>query len=39
VSEIDLEKIQKKNDVNINNEIKENNENESEKIEVNIDIK
>ena len=31
--------MQKKNDVNINNEIKENNENESETIEVNSDIK
>ena len=39
VSEINLEKLQKNNNVIINNEIKENNENENEKIEVNIDIK
>jgi hypothetical protein len=39
VSEVNLEKMQKKSVVIINNEIKENNENENEKIEVNIDIK
>ena len=39
VSEVNLEKMQKKSDIIINNEIKENNENENEKIEVNIDIK